>query len=488
MPINGYFDTVFGVDGELVVIQDGITVDGTVNYTQGWTVNYTLPSSNPSYKYMPWGQFNQLFYDITGAIQYLQQNDAPAFITTAMNLGSPYSYPKYARVNYSGVNYISLQNSNTDTPPSSKWAISFGGISGSFTAGHLAVFADSNGTIADGGPPSTYTLPKATTSVLGGVIVDGTTISVNGSGVISVAGLGTAASRTASDPTKTYVASVNGSVTIGHLASFSDIHGTIVDSGTTFRTLLNTNTNVYVNASTGSDSNNGTSGSPWLTIQHAINVIQSSIDFNGFSVTINLSGTFTAGGSINGALVGGINNPLIIDGGGSGIINVGSSSICVEASGYSIVKIQNITLESSGSASYGADAANGAEIIIGSGVTFGAFSGGAHLSVSQFGNIQSSSNYTISGSALSHLNLSGFGTISMGGNTVTLTGTPAFSTAFASCSNNSSLFVIGTTFSGSATGSRYTSFNNGVINTAGGGASYLPGSTSGSTSNGGLYV
>lgn len=229
--INGYFDTPFGIDGELVVIPDGVQVDGSVSYTQGWTVNYTLPSSNPSYKFMPWGQFNQLFYDITSATQYLQQNDAPAFITTTMNGGSPYSYPKYARVNLAGVNYISLQNSNTDTPPSSKWAISFGAVSGTFNIGHVAVFNDTVGTLVDGGPLVNYTLPKATTLALGGVIVDGTTIGVNGSGVISVIGLGTAAEKTASNNLLTEVASVNGSTVVGNIPVFDDTFGTIRDGG-----------------------------------------------------------------------------------------------------------------------------------------------------------------------------------------------------------------------------------------------------------------
>ena len=37
------------------------------------------------------------------------------------------------------------------------------------------------------GTPSAYTLPTATTSVLGGIKIDGTTITINGSGVISSA-------------------------------------------------------------------------------------------------------------------------------------------------------------------------------------------------------------------------------------------------------------------------------------------------------------
>lgn len=49
----------------------------------------------------------------------------------------------------------------------------------------------------------------------------------------SLANLGadTAATRQASDFTKTYVASVAAAVTIGHVATFSDVHGTIQDGG-----------------------------------------------------------------------------------------------------------------------------------------------------------------------------------------------------------------------------------------------------------------
>lgn len=104
-----------------------------------------------------------------------------------MNLGSSYSYPAGARVTLGGVNYYSLVGSNTTTPPGASWAVDFSAHSGAFTAGHLAVFADTKGTIQDGGAvPSAYTLPAATTSVLGGVIPDGTIITVDGSGHITV--------------------------------------------------------------------------------------------------------------------------------------------------------------------------------------------------------------------------------------------------------------------------------------------------------------
>lgn len=67
-------------------------------------------------------------------------------------------------------------------------------VSGVIVAGHLAVFADTAGTIADGG------------------------------------GTGTAAGQAASSITGT-VAAVNGGVTIGHMATFTDTAGTIHDGG-----------------------------------------------------------------------------------------------------------------------------------------------------------------------------------------------------------------------------------------------------------------
>lgn len=55
------------------------------------------------------------------------------------------------------------------------------------------------------------------------------------------------------------------------------------------RTLLTANKNLYV-ATTGSDANDGLSaGSPFLTIQKAINVAAHDYDLQGFDVTINIA-------------------------------------------------------------------------------------------------------------------------------------------------------------------------------------------------------
>ena len=85
------------------------------------------------------------------------------------------------------------------------------------------------------------------------------------------------------------------------------------------------------------------------------------------------------------------------------------------------------------------------------------------------------------------------GVMMSAGTTFTLTGTPAFSSAFIGCVDNGTAAVWSMSFLGSATGQRYTATNGGVINTNGGGASYFPGSSAGvgttlGTSPYGLYV
>ena len=96
------------------------------------------------------------------------------------------------------------------------------------------------------------------------------------------------------------------------------------------------------------------------------------------------------------------------------------------------------------------------------------------------------SNYAISGAAAVHWNAVTNGIIQVIGHTITLSGTPAFSAAFAWVSGGFVYAPINT-FSGSATGSRYSVQLNGIISTAGGGANYLPGNSAGSTATGGQY-
>jgi hypothetical protein len=76
-----------------------------------------------------------------------------------------------------------------------------------------------------------------------------------------------------------------------------------IQGGLGTRTVLSGNMTYYV-ATTGSDSNPGTSGSPWLTPQHAMNFLSQFIDLNGFTVTVSI-GAGTFGGIIGQNTVGG---------------------------------------------------------------------------------------------------------------------------------------------------------------------------------------
>jgi len=65
-------------------------------------------------------------------------------------------------------------------------------------------------------------------------------------------GLGSVATKTASDAAKTNAAMVNGATTIGHIATFSDVNGTIQDGGISSLTVINTFCNGRMTLTSGS--------------------------------------------------------------------------------------------------------------------------------------------------------------------------------------------------------------------------------------------
>jgi hypothetical protein len=254
--------------------------------------------------------------------------------------------------------------------------------------------------------------------------------------------------------------------------------------GGTFRTRLTNTANYYV-ATTGNDSNPGTSGSPWLTIQHALNYIQQSIDLGGFTATINVAdGTYTGSVLLFGPFTGGevilqgdTGNPAnciisttsangISLGGNSFLTLGGGFSLQTTTSGDGIAVDDNSYLKILGPMNYGACAGN-------------------HINVFGGSQIFIDGNETISAGAATHLNASQrAGIIKSSGMTTTLSGTPAFTT-FVNCVNQSYIEDTGTTYSGSATGTRFAVASNAAINTNGGGANYYPGNSAGTGTNAG---
>ena len=274
----------------------------------------------------------------------------------------------------------------------------------------------------------------------------------------------------------------------------------------TGRIVLTGNLNLYV-ATTGSDSNNGlTSGAPFLTLQKAWNFIMMNYDLAGYKVTVNVAnGSYTGGVYALGVPVGAIggidNNPAQPTPAVQFLGNTGSPSSvsitvtntnCFFVGSGAQISIAGFTLSASGaSGDYNQSGcalytfANGG--IQFTNIIFGTCTS-AHILSTTGSTIESlGSAYTISGGASLHVYATVNGYVTTNDSTITLTGTPAFSTAFAGAQQCGILNASSMTFSGSATGSYYSVTKNGVIST-GGGSSYFPGNSAGTASTGGQYT
>lgn len=265
--------------------------------------------------------------------------------------------------------------------------------------------------------------------------------------------------------------------------------------GDPYRPLIEANRTYWVR-SDGNDNNTGLENTPqkaFLTLQKAINT---AIVFDFGSKTITIK--FGVAGTYAGAT---INRPLSqtgIPGGGGvntgtfqieGDVNDPGSYIISSALSISgaIISIRGVDFTTN---SHGLLADQQAIVSINGKCIFGACSNSqiyALRNAQVF--INSAANYTIDGGAERHYLAEQFGSIhSLGTNAVTVSGTPAFSTAFAGATRIGVINVGNVTYSGSATGTRYDVVTNSVIDTSGGGANFFPGDVAGTTATGGQYV
>lgn len=261
------------------------------------------------------------------------------------------------------------------------------------------------------------------------------------------------------------------------------------------QSFLTANTTYYVRTD-GSDANTGlvdSAGGGWLTLQHAWDVV-SAIDLRGFVATVQIrDGTYTGPLTAQGFLKGQKTASSIIFQGNSGtptnvVINATSptsgATIAVTAGARLTLKDMRLRSTTTGQC---LQVDVGAAVDF-SGLDFGA-SAAAHISLGQQGFINIIGNYTISGAATVHwATLFPGSLLFVSGKTLTISGTPAFSTAFAVASQQSEISCASMTFTGSATGVRYSAVLNGIINTGAGGATYLPGNSAGSIATQGQYV
>lgn len=264
-----------------------------------------------------------------------------------------------------------------------------------------------------------------------------------------------------------------------------------------FREILTANRTYYVRTD-GSNSNTGlanTAGGAFLTLQKAMDVISADLDVAGFTVTVQIAdGTYTGGLNITPWVGAGI----IVFQGNSGtpsnVIISTTSDDCFDASFgplSGIFRIKDMKLKTTTSGSCIVSRSVGrvqfTNIVFDASIV--------HVIATSNAIIEPYGSYSIIGGAVWHFATDNAGAIVDNASdlpsaigTITLTGTPAFSSAFASAFGMGRIITPGITFSGSATGTRYSATQNALINTNGGGANYFPGNAVGSTASGGQYL
>lgn len=239
----------------------------------------------------------------------------------------------------------------------------------------------------------------------------------------------------------------------------------------------------YYVATTGSDSSDGlTVGTAFLTIQKAVDIC-ATLDPGLYQPTVQLGdGTYTTGAVVppmRGAL------PLIIRGNNATPTNVhvsvsGTCFLVTQASAY--LQVLDMKISASG-VGIGLSAAPYGIIEYGN-IVFGACDS-RHVNAQYHGHTNAVSNYSIIAGGQRHVLVANGATSRLVGRTVTITGTPAFSVAFAAVSDNAAFAVSSNTWSGSATGVRYAASMNGTIASLG---ATLPGDSAGTTATGGQYT
>jgi hypothetical protein len=254
------------------------------------------------------------------------------------------------------------------------------------------------------------------------------------------------------------------------------------------RELLTAARTYYV-ATTGSDLADGlTALTPCLTTQHVYDdIICATLDTAGFTVTIQMAdGSYGNGGALN------IANTWV--GGGTIVwqgnlsdnadVEVVSTTYClyIGANLPALFTVKSMHFEATLSGIVGA--ATGKVAV--DDMSYGAC-GFEHINAGAGSYLLCGGIEDISGGGTSHLRAIGLGQIGHYCFDSTLTGTPAFSIAFADA-GPLGFIDAASSFVGSATGPRYSSTGNAVINTYGSGANYFPGNSAGSTGTGGQYT
>lgn len=259
--------------------------------------------------------------------------------------------------------------------------------------------------------------------------------------------------------------------------------GAVAHPSTPRREVLTANRTYYVR-SDGSDSNSGladTSGGAFATLGKALAVV-ATIDFNGFTVTIQLrDGTYTGALTVPFTVGQAQASSLIIAGNAStpGNTKVTSPGSTITVPPGARCRLQNFELEATGVALTVQGMAE-----IHTGMRFG---NAGYAMIDAQGSCFVTGNYSVVGSAQRRVSARRNGFYNEEFRTITYVGTPAFSTANVQAQQGGVIASAASTQSGAATGARYSAITNGVVISGGGGANFYPGDVAGSVSTGGQY-
>ena len=252
--------------------------------------------------------------------------------------------------------------------------------------------------------------------------------------------------------------------------------------------LLTENLNYYV-STTGNNSNNGlTPSTAFATIQAAVNAAR-KWRMNGNSIIVNVAnGTYSAGADVGGvpmsateigslSFVGNVSSPSSV------VVDVNDGN-CFNAKNGAKFRVDGFTLSTTASGSC-LNATTGGIITHGN-VVFGPCAA-LHKQATDGGQVFNSGDYSITGGAIAHIHVTTNGYILTSAATITLVGTPAFSQYFCGVSFAIAQFSAGVTWSGSATGKRFSTHNGGAIRPFTSDRNWLPGTTAGDAYGGGSY-
>lgn len=351
--------------------------------------------------------------------------------------------------------------------------------------------------------PVAVTLPAASTfganwefDVLnlgaGTVTITPTTSTINGVGALALTtGQG---AHIFSDGTNYFVQSGAGSGS-GTVTSVVCNGGTVTITTTgscPSREALAANRTYYVRSDGDDSACNGKSNAAvasapncaFATIQKAWNTTI-TLDLAGYTVTIKLATTSTfAGLSATSPAIGGT---VIIEGDTGTPANtlIAATSDAISLNGGARLQIQSLKIQTTTGGNCGIADGAGTKLTLGTGVVLGACANVGFMAQTN-GEVRVASGLTVAGNMTAYYWVQNGGVITSS-STITMSGTPAFSTAGIVFDTGGAITLYGSTsFSGSATGKRYQGTMNALLQSFGAGtvSSFFPGNSNGTTATG----